>query len=500
MKFLAPLLLLSMTANAAPVLKAGARIQTDSALITRTVSATGAHGERLVIGVERNVNDKNNDRLVARDENGSKVADIAIYKAQSETRVDVLSAHINVKGELVAITEVTQEGFSGGSRLFADNMKTGFSTNLTQVAPYPSVQSQIRFQGRDLIALSFDLGNGAGDTRPTLIRVMDEANGAVLKDIVLQNATTSTLEVDEQGKLKLLSIGYNIFDLIDVETGAITELLPNRTKPTAVPTPTKLSIGDTLLVADHGVTTIYDKNEFVNGREKILRTYRTTEVEFRDDGAKAILLTKSAIRVVDVKSNRQIGKTLPRNPAKVAPGVGGRGQGALVGLRIEGSQAVAIISQAIQPNSYMPGTVLTYFDLASGKVLRTRRLEMYQLNPVLVANEQGHIVSIEHSFYQRDEKIQIVDVVPNKVLAEVPNESPSLIFVAASGKIVLAHARADGAVALAYVDSLSDETVVQDPMITTDSLYDAELNGAQMSLSLHDADRSSRGVQTFTVN
>jgi hypothetical protein len=255
MKLISALLLVSISAHAAPILKAVERYQADGSLMSQPVTTQGPKGEKLTVAIEQSSPD---DRLTARNEAGVKVADIAVYKSTSTERVSVLDAHLNVKGELIAITELTDTGVTGGSRLYADNMTTGFSVNLTQVTQYPELVTRTTFNGKNLLAIEIDLGEGEAGQRPSLLRIVDESNGQVLKDILTKSIIEGRFIKNAQGRLQLITTGYDVFDLIDIESGLKTDLLPARTKPQAGPHFVKTSIGELIQLSDQGLTQLYD--------------------------------------------------------------------------------------------------------------------------------------------------------------------------------------------------------------------------------------------------
>jgi hypothetical protein len=147
------------------------------------------------------------------------------------------------------------------------------------------------------------------------------------------------------------------------------------------------------------------------------------------------------------------------------------------------------------PSSYMRGSMLTYFDLASGKILRTRRQREFDLSVQLMKDEQGRVIAIEKNMYGQDVDTLIIDLMKDLVLTTIKNASHQIFMQTSRSRIVMVHDEKKSRVCLAYVDSLKDETCINDTMITRDTIYGITASKARLVVPLD----NGRGKQTFSV-
>ncbi|MGZ3694786.1 MAG: hypothetical protein ACXWQO_11425, partial [Bdellovibrionota bacterium] len=445
---------------AAPQVKVIDRVETPVAF-GRPVLINEKDGSKTLVQLETLADDKFNLRLVARGAGGKVLLETKAGKPATGEQLYINEAKRNQAGDLVVITYYNRNTATSG-RIYSDNLTTKKSAMLAE-GSFPTLVDRIRVGNQNLALVSTYLGHGPGDTRPELLRVLDEDDGKVISQTVLDFGISGKFGLNSKGEVKILATGYELFGLIDAASGKFTALLPERRQPSQYPAYLHLATGDFLSLNDANEMHLLDIPSLFEGNISVVKRF-AAGTTFLGGDAPNLVLERNAegILVSDLVSGKALGPVIP-SPNR---GRSERSIGSIVSTPLG---LVALVYEAKVPNSYMPGTILTYVELATGKVLRRIDHDNYQLfGQAVVVN--GRILSLETVNDFQAEGYQLVDVVSGKVLQSGDHLLPSKVIQTASGHILALKANAQKQVCVFDLEIPSDATCLSDPLLQADGL------------------------------
>jgi hypothetical protein len=397
-------------------------------------------------------------QLVAINEQGQTVAGMDVSHPKPGEGILIDDVAVNAAGEIVAIVEFGDvKDFK--PELYSDNLTKKTSMRLLDVGKFPRFESRLRVNGQNLALVTADLDAGPNNTHPQMVRIVDEDRGDVIGQKILDNAVTGKLGLDKQGRLKALLTGYEIFGVLDVASGAYVDLAPPRVQPSVYPGEVNLITGRFITLQDKNQLDLLDPADLLNGQYRPVQSLPPgTGFIGGEPATIAVERTGNQILLVDLKTGQPLGPALSSLPA-------GRDEDRVEDLIQTPQVTIAVLSHLKVPNSFMPGTVLTYVNVKTGRVLRTNSVDKYTMTAQLMDLGGGRIGSLEITDAVGNPSYQTVDIGNNTVLNSSAGGLIGKAFPSGTGRMVAL--QAGGNNQLCVVDLLDNQAVtcVQDALI-----------------------------------
>jgi hypothetical protein len=445
---------------AAPKLTQTLRVQTARASYGQPKLIRDAEGNPFLVELSEIPSDPKNLELAALDSTGATIAQVELSKPQGQNEFrSIESASFNSRGEIVAITMLYRDG-NGVGELAATNLNRQISVQLA-ASEGAVVLDQISYGGRELLAVSQDLGE-EGNLSPVSIHLVDADTGEIVRAAHLDYPISGKFGVDSAGSLKLLLFGYELFAVMDFASGQVDNLAPPRQQPSIYPVELDLSFGSFLQFDEGQGTTLYDLSSLFGSYLRPFRSYPkgTAFVGSPKPWAAVVPRTVNGQAVISIESI-QTGDPIGVYSQNTYPG------SSVAAIHESVGSTIAVISQAVDPDSYEPGTILTYLDLTSGQVLRTRTVPKDQLTTELVDVIPGELLAVERvNHFTEGSELEVVDLFSNSVISssnQVFLIGPS--FHTEQGTLLGLTGQDSSGVCVTELIQLSAQTCISDPLV-----------------------------------
>lgn len=441
------------------------RVQTDPSTGGDPVIVKDKSGRKILVQLQEVPGNNRIDRLVAIDENGKTVASEDVDKPGVGEGLLIARVDQNASGDIVVITQFGDTSHYHYS-LYSDNLTKGTAALLADTGKFASFESRIQLNGRNLALVTADMDPGPNNTRPEEIRVVDEDTGAVIQETVVDNGVAGRLALDSHGNLKALLTGYELFGVLDVASGTFTNILPPRTQPSIFPNDLKLVTGTFIQFTDSQEVQLLSQADLVEGKLRPVAKFPVGTAFTGGDPARfAVEPLANGMLIVDLTTGK------PAGPVIKVPNPGlGRAESMVEDIIETPSGVVALLSRLKVPNSFLPGTVLTYVKVATGEILRETSLDKESLTGQLIMLN-GRLSSLEVQHHSlKPEHVDLIDIGTNKSIAGRDSKVLGPAFPSTSGRMVAASVMGDQTCVFNIQDS-TGETCVQDPLVNSGAQY-----------------------------
>ena len=465
----------------------------------------------------------------SRDVFGLRRMTIALYDTQGHERLNqslatltdpeayswISNARFNDSGDLIILHTISQRGPNGITSVTSHNLTKKTAVLLHSKTERASILGRVIERNRSLVAIENERSElfKQWDRK---VDVVDEESGLIVRTLALADFERVRFGAGRDGRAKILVTGFEPKDWksVDVASGVERAIQISAEEARGQTGDTKTILGDTLDLRSDSDLTLVDRAALFDGEIVRLKVF-PVKSQFLGAEPYALVAEKTDRDLVirDLKTNLQIGQTLPVTPAFPSRPAGTmllNGLGYVESLLLTANNKIVVIEEPVTPNSYMPGSVLSYFNLETGKLLRRQRLELYKLAADLVEDEQGHVLTVERDIYNSHRKRAtnlVVDLTAHQVLRKIDTDKINFyVMKSKSGRAVQASRNEQGQMCFADLKVPTAQTCVGLPTV---ALIGGLLNGEKQStdpstirsgvLPVNDNYSTERGWAEFSV-
>jgi len=388
-------------------------------------------------------------QLEVRDHNNAIVQSMPLAPPPAGDSLRPIRTDLLDNGDIV-MTMWVGDPNGNGAHLVSNNITQKRATELSNSGSFPQLMDRLTLNGRTLVLVSID---GPSSSDPETVKVIDEATGAAIAQLTVPSAYSGHLGVDKNGDLKAVIAGSQLFSLIDVKTSTATDL-PHTSSQSAGDL--ELVTGKFMSLTDGKTQQVLKVSDLINNQVKPVMTIsQNAQIlkhgQFIADG------DKTSTTITDVTTGKVI--------AKVA-----KGQARVDDFVQTANGVIVVMGEIANPNSYMPGTILTYINAKTGKVLRTMKDGLRQYAAHL--NQAGDtVVALEVDRMAGLSQYNVVDVGNDSVITSGHGAILGGPVVSGSGQLVAVEATENGPVCVFNVLDPSLETCVNDPQVSGNALF-----------------------------
>lgn len=432
-------------------------------------------GNSVLLSVSDVFNDSQKLKITAYGSGANKIAEIEIQRFQGKDKFSHVSeAGFNEKGEIVALIVYGMK--FRGRHFVSANISGGKTVDIVRNELGADFLGRIHFKGRNLIAICSNQKESLNGQQPSVLQILDEDTGEVVHQHPFDQSFKGKLGIDQQERLKFLITGYTSLGILDIETGQYRDLLSS-SQGYSFPGEVKLSIGTFLQVTDNRKNQrdilLFENRDLINGKLNLIRSYPENTVfvghplpqfsvrnQSENNSEKGIVITDLAT-----------GKVLGQIPSKnsFVPQSGTK----VLDVLTDGTRTLVVALDQINAGLFVPGTVLTYFDAQTGKVLReVSDLKNFLRSRLFFDQSTHRWIALEQSSPYGNMKV--VDILKNTEMdqskRELMGSRDEGIVSSSKGDLFGVYPNIQNQICVFALFDFSKETCIQDPLINEGSL------------------------------
>jgi hypothetical protein len=395
---------------------------------------------------------------------------VTAYFDRSERLFAVIQTHIEGGQSELLLQQVTRNNVSPiTTALSPQVLATGFRA--LEFLGRTSTNS------RGLLAIT-QTNFGSGDFYDRRVKIVDESTGATVSLAASSMGGTLELYKTATGSAKVLSTGPEGFKVMDVASGVVMDVLGRADSHALFDLQTPNG-PERAVISTTGARV--EMRKIVDVLQNIYSpavalpsgTKPNTSALFSVGQRFGFTINEenTVARIVDLLNGQLVGVPL------VVPSHGGlpsqENFHSVSHVFEDRGQLVAVLDRPTQPRSFFNGNTLTYMNVSTGQVLRTREEINARILPTIFIARDGRtlVVEREQYFWSEGGGVRIVDALSNQLVVNHGDlEAMSFPFLSESGENILLTVQVnpnfpDGIVCVLSLES-AERSCISDPSVS----------------------------------